>query len=123
MAKETVKEKETRDHWSPDGQVFIHYSQGYTVSPSLKTVCIGPVGDEGRPLGAAETPLTGDKDRAGGVTKPPTKGIVPPKDIQAQDGEVLLQKNKGGRPKKAPGESVSRMTEWRREKEKQGVLL
>lgn len=51
------------------------------------------------------------------VTKPP-EVVIP---IPRTSTEVLLQKNKGGRPRKQ--ESVTRMTEWRREKGKQGALL
>ena len=61
------------------------------------------------------------QDKEEVVTKPTTKGIAPVKDIQ----EVLLQKNKGGRPRKLEGESVTRMTEWRRqkkEKQEQGAI-
>lgn len=36
---------------------------------------------------------------------------------------IMLQKNKVGRPKKPEGESVTRMTKWRREKGKQGRLV
>ena len=53
------------------------------------------------------------------VTKPITKGNL----LVQKPEEVLLHKNKGGRPRKPKGEQVSRMTEWRRQKETQGVLM
>lgn len=59
------------------------------------------------------------------VTKPPAGVIIPPtENPDTKEGEVLLQKNRGGRPRKPDGETVSRMTQWRRQQEaKQGVLL
>jgi len=57
-----------------------------------------------------------------GVTKIPTRLIIPPTDIQAQNN--VTTKRLRGRPKKPDGEPVCRMTRWRRGNEvKQGALL
>ncbi len=58
-------------------------------------------------------------DKQNSVTKIPIHGNLQP---QETDG-IMLQKNKRGRPRKTEGESVTRMTEWRRRKEVRGVLL
>lgn len=66
---------------------------------------------------------SGDTPQAGGddVTKIADKGIIP----TAEETGILLQRKGRGRPRKQDGEPVSRMTQWRRKREKevQGVLL
>jgi len=65
------------------------------------------------PVPSPSEPLPAIKN---GVTKLPIHGNLHPQET----GEVLLQKNKGGRPRKPEGEPISRMTKHRRAK--QGVL-
>jgi len=104
-----TEQKYPRDYWTPDGAFYVCDGWKYGITPDVSTVCVGPVSGASQSLPAQEEP----------VTKPQLEGNLP---VQ-ETAEVLLQKNKGGRPRKAGGEPVSRMTEWRRGKAKQGVLL
>ena len=47
----------TTDHWSVDGQTFIHYGKGYRLKKDLTSVCVGPVDDDGEPPPAILTPV------------------------------------------------------------------
>ena len=74
--------------------------------------------------GGQDTPSDGgDTQQARGddVTKIADKGIIP----TAEETGILLQGKGRGRPRKQNGEPVSRMTQWRRKREKEvhGVLL
>ena len=105
------------DYWTPK-DIFVHYGKKYGVAATLETFCLGPVETPG--VNGAEKAC----DRSEVVTKPPTRGKLLTQNIQTQNGgAVLLQKNRGGRPKKDGDEPISRMTAWRREREKQGVLV
>lgn len=99
-----TEQKQQRDYWMKDNNIFVCDGYKYQIAPTGETVCTGPV------TGA----VSGQQEQASGVAKLATNGKVPPP-------EVLQQKNAGGRPRKEG--QVSRSTEWRREKEKQGVLL
>ncbi len=39
------KEKEYKDYWSEDGQVFFHYGRGYGLIDALQTICLGKEDD------------------------------------------------------------------------------
>ena len=106
--------REVRDQWSADGNFYNCDGWKFGVTPEGHTVCCGRV--------AGKMPDNADKppDSQKVVTKPITKDFVLGEKIE----EVLLHgENKGGRPRKPTGEPVSRQTEWRREKEVQGVLV
>lgn len=124
------------DGWSPTGQVFIHYGKGYCVTPDLRTVCIGLVDADGKPLEKVFKPPKKVKDVSPDTPeKPPApnKGVskltdmetVGVNDSQTQNEgsfETSKTKHPGGRPKKP--DNYSRITRWRRKKEtEQGVLL
>ena len=105
-----------KDYWTKDGNFFIHYGKKYGVTKNLGTVCLGT---------ATETSPDGAEALSEGrevVTKIPDKGIIPAPDIQNQGMGILLQSGRG-RPRKTTSEPVSRMTEWRRGKEKQLELI
>lgn len=113
-----MNRKAQGDYWESGGMVFVCDNWRWGVNKHGKTVSMGP----------AQKPPENLPDGEEVVTKPANKGITPAADIQAQNPpEVLLQKNKGGRPRKPDGEPVSRMTDWRRKKDAarqgQGVLL
>lgn len=70
-----------------------------------------------------EQALLKPRDKPQGVTKPVAGESITTPDIQAQPAaEVLLQKNKGGRPRLPAGKGC-RMTLWRQQRVEQGVLL
>ena len=100
---------EHKDYWLKDDSIFVCDGQKFAITPIGLTVgvCLAT---------GAMHKLPGQKL---GALAPQLKGNLPP----PQKAEVLLHKNQGGRPRKPGGEPVSRMTEWRRAKEKQGVLL
>lgn len=93
---------------------------GFGVTKEGYTVCIGPVDINGDPL-----PDGYDTHRIlkTEVLKQP-ESIKPLSiNIQAHNNRGYeTTKNVGGRPRK-PDDKISRVTRWRREKEKQGVLL
>ena len=103
-------------YWSQNGTFFILEGQKYGVTKKTgATVCLGPV----------ETPPAPNKTAPGGqkgVSKLPEGHPLPPEELQAHNKEVVL-KHPGGRPRKKEDEKVSRVTAWRRKKEKQGVLF
>jgi len=74
-------------------------------------------GGQDTPSGGSDTPQAREND----VTKIVDKGIIP----TAEETGILLQGKGRGRPRKQGREPVSRMTQWRRKREKevQGVLL
>lgn len=104
-----------QERWAGNG--FIMGSTLWTVTPA-GGICGGPV---------AETPQDtppGPQDAPEVVTKLPAKGITPAENPQTQNGDSFDTKHPGGRPRKKDGEEVSRMTQWRRDKEaRQGLLL
>lgn len=53
-----IEQKQNKDKWAPDGKVFIHFGQGYTVTPGLEIICLGPVDADGNPQDTAGAPLT-----------------------------------------------------------------
>lgn len=101
--------------WVQDGTIFILEGQKYGITKTGATVCLDPVGP---PKKGKETPQNGQEP----VSKLPEGHPLPPEEPQAQNKEVVL-KHPGGRPRKKDGEKFSRVTAWRREKEKQGVLF
>lgn len=117
MTRSIIAEKKRND-WD-ENELFITggFRWGVRVSGhDLVSYCAGVVADN--------SPNTTDsaQDTEKGVTKPPDNGNAPIADIQAQTPpEVLLQKSRGGRPRKEG--SVSRMTKWRRKQETQGRLV
>ena len=106
----SARDREVKDYWTKDGAFFVHYGKKYGVAPDGQTVSLGLVS------GATQT----TPEQKNSVTKIATKGIAPVVMSQPQETGILLQR---GRPRKPKGEPVSRMTEWRRAKEAQGVLL
>lgn len=97
---------EQKDYWTKDNSIFVCDGWKYGIAPDGSTVCVGSVSGVNQTIPVQEKP----------VTNPQLEG-----NLSAQEtAEVLLQKNKGGRPRKAGGEPVSRMTEWRREKRSRG---
>ena len=100
-----TEEKQQKDYWMKDNNIFVCDGWKYGIAKDGSTVCVGPVSGVIQTTPVKENP----------VTKPLTKGNVPVE----QPVEVLLHQNKGGRPRKE-GE-VHRQTKWRREK--QGMLL
>lgn len=103
----------SKDYWTPDGTLFVHYGKKYGVTKTGATVC----------LGGAETPPDGSRTAPASrevVSKIPDRGILPVEPIQAQDRGIMKQR---GRPRKQDGEVVSRVTKWRRKQElkKQGL--
>jgi len=133
--KQKTKQEIPPDGWSPDDMVYITAGNGYCVSPSLQTICIGPVDADGKPREevfkpkkqVTETPpAPPDKPpaRKKGVSKLKEVGLVGVNDSQAQDGGSFatpIKKHAGGRPWKKG--VVSRVTLWRRKKKLQGVLI
>ena len=104
-----TEQKQSRDYWMKDNNIFVCDGWKYGLAKDGSTVCVGPVAGAIQTTPAQENP----------VTEPKLEGNIP----KQETAGVLLHKNKGGRPRKPEGESVSRQTEWRRQKEKQGVLL
>ena len=100
-----TEQKQTRDYWMKDNSIFVCDGWKYGIAPDGRTVCVGPVS------GVSQTTPVQEKP----VTKPQLEGNLPVQKVT----EVLLHKNKGGRPRKEG--KVHRQTKWRREK--QGVLL
>ena len=115
-----MSETESRDRWVKNDMVFICDGIGYCVTPLGGTVCIGPVDDDGNPL--ADDALTAPVSVQAAVevvTKIDDVINITDKD----NGGILLQPKKRGRPRKT-GDDISRMTTWRRQQEeKQGVLI
>lgn len=113
--------KREADYWSSDGQVFNHYGKRYCIAPNGRTVCIGEIDAEGKPLNVDDA--TQDKPEV--VSKLREDKDIRDKVFQTQnEGSFETTKHLGGRPRKAI-EDVGRVTRWRRareEKEKQGVL-
>jgi len=136
--KDKPKNEIPSDGWSPDDMVYITAGNGYCVSPTLATICIGPVDADGKPReevfkpkkqATENPPDPPDKppSRKKRVTKLKQVETVGVNDSQSQNGGSIVtpkKKHAGGRPKKK-GDDVCRMTKYRREKEaaKQGVLL
>jgi hypothetical protein len=52
-----MSKQDVTDGWSIDGQTFIHHGMGYRINRELRSVCIGPVDQDGEPLKAPTTPL------------------------------------------------------------------
>lgn len=102
-----TEQKQQKDYWMKDNSIFVCDGLKYGVAKDGSTVCVGPVS------GVIQT--TPAQENA--VTKPQLEGNLP---VQEKE-EVLLHKNKGGRPRKE-GE-IHRQTKWRRKKETQGVLI
>lgn len=116
------------DYWAQDGQVFVHYGKGYCVAPTGATVGIGPVDKNGKPIKEQpgellEHPQSLVENQREVVAKLPAVVTDGDNNIHEQSEGVVLQhqKHPGGRPRKTG--VVHRVTEWRRGKEKQGVLL
>lgn len=118
------------DRWVKNNMVFIHYGKGYCITDTGAQICIGPVDDKGNPMkvktGATENCQNPPENAGNGensVSKLPDDINHANDNIHIQnDGGVLKHdKHPGGRPRKKEG--YSRVTDWRRRKEKQGVLL
>lgn len=93
---------------------------GFGVNKKGLTVCIGPVDINGNPLSDAHQTTPASKN---GVSKPLTDKESKALLLQAQNNEGFeTSKNVGGRPRKSD-DKISRTTRWRRQNEKQGVLL
>lgn len=102
------------DCWIKNDQVFITGRHSYYVTPNGGVV-VDPLDGCGE---TQETPLPSAPVTQESVSKILDKEILPVAGIQAQVIGIMKQR---GRPRKT-GE-ISRSTAWRREKEKQGVLL
>lgn len=113
-----LREKKRSDYWEDNGMVFVTGGLRWGVAPNGATVCMGPAD-----LPAAQSPSAGNRQEP--VTKLPDKGNLPTNDIPSVDETIMLHEEKRGpgRPRKALGEPVCRMTTWRREKEKQLELV
>ncbi len=114
--KDQTQQKISRDFWTADGQTFVTSGIGFCVAKDGVTVSIGKVDDLGKPYSATETA----ENKEITVSKLPTEENLLPKPLPSVN-EVVL-KHGGGRPRKAL-EVAGRVTKWRREKEKQAVLL
>lgn len=99
------------DYWEPGpAEFFITGGQKYGVKRNGAIYCSGPV---------VEPVLSSVENRQEGVTKIPDKEIIPTR-IMLQPDSLLKQPivvpgHRRGRPPKAPGETITRMTKWRRE--------
>lgn len=82
-----------------------------------KTKWIPQTGGQDMPSESSDT----SQARGDGVTNIEDKGIL----LATEETRILLQGTGRGRPRKQDGEPVSRMTQWRRKREKevQEVLL
>jgi len=118
------------DRWARDNTVFIHYGKGYCVTENLSLVCIGKVDEKGYPV-KTENRVPGvfvEHDQhppsvKNGVSKLGAVSMQGDNNIHEQKRGVVLKhkKHSGGRPRKESG--YSRVTDWRRRKEKQCLLL
>jgi len=103
-----------RDYWTADGMIFVAYGEGYTVAPNGRTVCIGEM-DGDKPI---QKPCLKPSVAKKPVTKIAGNGLLPSPEVSK--GIMLHHRGQGRPPKKG---EVSRMTEYRRKKAEQGVLL
>lgn len=82
------------------------------------TVIIDPL--KKQPTEPAQNAPDSALDKQDAVSKPLEGNSVATETSQPRSFETS---NRGGRPKKEDGEKMSRVTRWRRQKEKQGQLL
>ena len=102
------EESGPKDYWTKDGNLFIHYEKKYGITKSGGTVYLGAIQET--PPDGADSLLSSEEV----VSIIPAKEIIPTTEIQAQANGIMKQR---GRPRKE-GE-VSRVTAWRRRKERQ----
>lgn len=118
IAEDANKQKQDRDHWTDDGQIFVSYGKRWGLTATGQRICQGPAKT------TEDTLQDSPQGRSEGlevVTQLSTPEILPPNTTADIDGGIMLHR---GRPAKDPGEPVTRMTEWRRRRElaRQGVM-
>lgn len=104
-------------HYCPECFEFLSMEASQLCVKSKKAKWIPRISGQDTPSKSSDTPQARRDD----VTKITDKGILLP----AEETGILLQGTRRGRPRKQGGEPVSRMTQWRRKREKevQEVLL
>jgi len=107
------EKQQAPDYWSADGSIFIHYGKKWGVNKKGARVCLDNVRD------TPQSDCLVVQDKQDSVSKLLDGEILPP--ITKDSQKEVVMKHPGGRPRK-PGE-VSRVTQWRRNKHSQGVLL
>lgn len=105
------------DYWTDDSIQFVHFNKGYGISPALQTVCTGLLNAGSRPLEPSPDGDEASQDGKDDVSKIKDEGNI----VGTEKSGIMKRR---GRPKKI-GSDISRVTEWRRRKERelQGVLL
>ena len=106
-----IKEKQqVADHWTEDGQYFVHYGRRWAVNKQGQRICLDP---PGQPL---QSPSEASPDKQQGVAKVVPDSLIP---------EPIMQQEKGskGRPQKEDNEQVNRSTLWRRQQKQQQAAL
>ena len=120
-----MQKEHNNDKWVKNGMMFICDVRGYVVTPSLKTVCVGLVDEEGNVLEDVYKRIENASLTEEGVAKIDTNTNHLNDDIQdGGDNNYATSKKRGrGRPPKE-GNELHRTTLWRRRKkeELQGVL-
>jgi hypothetical protein len=120
LIKRETKGSGKRDgcEWARSDSVCLVDGRGYCVAPTGRSYCIGLVDAEGNPPKAIDAMPRGEDV----VSKLPEDESIGDKLTQAENGDSYETiKHPGGRPRKDIA-VVSRVTKWRRAKEKQGVF-